>query len=488
MKIELESLTHRRLSRRPYKSAPSSRDNSSHGVTPRRSSSALCYRFAVIATTPASVATAPRIGLAWLVRLRWLAIFGQLAIVGLSLFALQVSLPLSLVCGLIALTASSNVLLTVWLRARDPSARALFGVLVLDVLTLTGLLLCAGGAANPFSVFYLVHVALAALLLTPRPAWLVAALTSLSFGSLFVLPSHTIDPHAMHMHHGASALHLQGMWLAYTLAAGFVVHFVSRVASALQAREHELFELQRSAVRHEKLASLSTLAAGAAHELGTPLATIALVAKELEHGLEAGQEGPSFLADARLIRQEVERCREILQQMAARAGEGAGEMPSKVSVRGVEQSLSDALSASGASRGSVEFERIGELAERGELVAPQRLLVQVLANLVRNAFDAQAEVGKADAVRVVTRVENERAAFEIFDHGSGIAAHSSARVGEPFFTTKPPGRGLGLGVFLARAFAEKMGGELTLEARPGGGTVARLTMRRNVLEPRSSGG
>lgn len=445
----------------------------------------LCYRSAVNATTspttPASVATAPRIGLAWLVRLRWLAIFGQLGIVVLALFALRVSLPLPLVGGLIAVTALSNLLLMLWLRARDPSARALFGVLVLDVLTLTGLLLSAGGPSNPFSVFYLVHVALAALLLAPRPAWLVAALTSLAFGSLFVLPSHMIDPHAMHMHHGASTMHLQGMWLAYSLAAGFVVHFVSRVASALQAREHELFELQRSAVRHEKLASLSTLAAGAAHELGTPLATIALVAKELEHGLGSGKDAATLAPDARLIRQEVERCREILQQMAARAGEGAGEMPSKVSVRGVERSLSEALGPSG---GNVAFERVGEL---HELVAPERLLVQVLANLVRNAFDAQAEVGKVEAVRVVTHVEPERAAFEIFDQGPGIPAHESARVGEPFFTTKPPGRGLGLGVFLARAFAEKVGGELTLEPRPGGGTVARLSMPRNVLEPRSIG-
>jgi two-component system sensor histidine kinase RegB len=434
----------------------------------------------VIAATPASVATAPKIGLAWLVRLRWLAIFGQLAIVGLALFALRVSLPLTLVCGLIGVTALSNLLLTWWLRASEPSARALCGVLVLDVLTLTGLLLSAGGASNPFSVFYLVHVALAALLLAPRPAWLVASLTSLAFGSLFVLPSHTIDPHAMHMHHGASTMHLQGMWLAYSLAAGFVVHFVSRVASALQAREHELFELQRSAVRHEKLASLSTLAAGAAHELGTPLATIALVAKELEHGLAAGKDAEALTPDARLIRQEVERCREILQQMAARAGEGAGEMLAKVSVHGVEQGLSEAL---GPGASQLAFERVGEL---GEFVAPQRLLVQVLANLVRNAIDAQAETGNREAVRLVTRVESERAAFEIFDHGAGIPAHSSERVGEPFFTTKAPGRGLGLGVFLARAFAEKMGGELKLEARPGGGTVARLILPRNVLEARSA--
>ncbi len=112
--------------------------------------------------------------------------------------------------------------------------------------------------------------------------------------------------------------------------------------------------------------------------------------------------------------------------------------------------------------------------------------MQVLANLVRNAFDAQAEAGEAEPVRLLTRIDTERAAFEIFDSGPGIPAHAKSRVGEPFFTTKAPGRGLGLGVFLARAFAEKMGGELTLVARPGGGTVARLIVPRDMaqtLEP-----
>jgi two-component system sensor histidine kinase RegB len=431
--------------------------------------------------TPASVATAPKIGLAWLVRLRWLAICGQFAITLLAVLGLGISLPLALLLPLIGVTALSNTLLTLWLRSGEPSSRALFAVLLLDVLTLTGLLLCAGGAANPFSVFYLVHVALSALLLVPRRAWFVAALTSLAFASLFVLPSHTIDPHAMHMHHGASSLHLQGMWLAYSLAAGFVVHFVSRVASALHAREYELFELQRSAARSEKLASLSTLAAGAAHELGTPLATIALVAKELERGLAQNRDASELGQDARLIRQEVERCRDILQRMAASAGEGAGEMPAQISISGVEESLSETLGARG---GQIAFEHSGE---HSELIVPKRLLVQVLANLVRNAFDAQAEIGTCDAIRVASRVDAERAAFEISDRGGGISEAARARVGEPFFTTKAPGRGLGLGVFLARAFAEKMGGELTLTARPGGGTLARLSLPRDLLEARSSG-
>jgi two-component system sensor histidine kinase RegB len=154
-------------------------------------------------------------------------------------------------------------------------------------------------------------------------------------------------------------------------------------------------------------------------------------------------------------------------------------MPSPISVVGVERGLSAAL---GAGAAQVSFERLGQLSE---LVAPQALLVQVLANLVRNACDAQTEAGRGEPVRVVTRIEADRAAFEIFDRGAGIPAHAQSRVGEPFFTTKAPGRGLGLGVFLARAFAEKVGGELTLAERPGGGTVARLSVPRDMLEQRS---
>jgi two-component system sensor histidine kinase RegB len=317
---------------------------------------------AAVQTKPSPLATAPKIGLAWLVRLRWGGVLGQLAITALAIFVLRVSLPLALVLSLIAVTAGSNLAVALWLERHEPSPRAALAVFVLDIVTLTGLLLASGGASNPFSVFYLVHVALAALLLDARRTWLLAALSSLAFGSLFLLPSHAVDAHARHMQHMASPLHLQGMWFAYTLAAGFVAHFVSRVSSALRERESELLALQESVARTEKLASLSTLAAGAAHELGTPLGTIALVAKELVHRLSGSD--PSAVSDARLIRQEVERCREILQQMAGRAGEGAGEMPGSVPLARLEEQLAEALGAEGA---RVRFESPG--GER-ELLVP----------------------------------------------------------------------------------------------------------------------
>ena len=155
-------------------------------------------------------------------------------------------------------------------------------------------------------------------------------------------------------------------------------------------------------------------------------------------------------------------------------------MPVQLSIRGLERSLSDVL---GAAHTAIAFERAGQLTE---LVAPKELLVKVLANLVQNAVDAHAEAGTTDPVRVISHIEPAHAAFEILDCGGG-PEHELARLREPFFTTKPPGRGLGLGVFLARALAEKVGGELTFGRRPGGGTVARLIVPRDMLEHRAHG-
>ncbi len=138
-------------------------------------------------------------------------------------------------------------------------------------------------------------------------------------------------------------------------------------------------------------------------------------------------------------------------------------MLTQFSIRGVEQDLSEAL---GPGATQLAFEGEGEL---NELVAPKRLLVQVLANLVRNAFDAQAEVGRTEPVRLVARIEAERARFEIFDSGPGIPAHARGRVGEPFFTTKAPGRGLGLGVVLG----PRVRGEDGWRVDPGGATRRR---------------
>ncbi|MFO0661266.1 MAG: ATP-binding protein [Polyangiaceae bacterium] len=407
-----------------------------------------------------------RIAMAWLVRLRWGNAAGQILAVASGTVVFGIHIRLLPALSLAALTVVSNALLQRWLsRNGHPSQQALAAVLSLDVSILGALLFVSGGAMNPFSVFFLVHVALAALILHARATWALAAWSSVVFGSLFLVPlPEGTDPMAGHAHMMAD--HLRGMWIAYTLASFFVAHFVSRAARALEQREQQIQQLHAKAARAEKLASLSTLAAGAAHELGTPLGTIAVVAKELVH---AASNNPEIAEDAQLIRSEVDRCRGILQQMGARAGESVGEAPITLTLIDAVNDARETL----RQRASLIDIDATELSSH-VVYAPRRALAQVLVILLNNALDAQAENGSSSLVRLRSRIEKTGVAIDIIDTGPGISSDRLARIGEPFFTTKAPGKGLGLGLFLALAFADRVGGHLTLTSTVGEGTTASL--------------
>lgn len=397
--------------------------------------------------------SAPAIGLAWLVRIRWAFAAADLL---LAVAADRLGLPVSVVpiAATAIVTVITNVLLTSLARRRPAARGVLASVLVLDSILLTIALWASGDAMNPFSVLYLVHVALAALLLDGRATWLVAGTTCLGFGTLFF--------GSQHMHHAGMAEHLRGMLVAYAVAAAFVGYFVYRVARALERREREMLALRDWAARTEKLASLSALAAGAAHELGTPLATIAVVAKELEHAAARASVDPAGLAaDARLVREEAERCRAIIAKMASSAGEAQGGPPRRAPVTEV---IARVRASIGEPR-STEL-HVAAPPEGAFVFAPDDVLVQVLVNLVSNAFDASTKRG----VRLASDVTGDRVAFRVEDDGGGIPEAVLNRIGEPFFSTKE-GRGMGLGVFLARSFAERVGGSLAVESTQGVGSA-----------------
>ncbi|ATB50313.1 histidine kinase [Corallococcus macrosporus DSM 14697] len=407
------------------------------------------------------------IALGWLVRLRWHAVTGQALTVGVAARGLGLALPVTPLLALVAMTAVSNLLLALWLR-REPEVRPglLGAVLAFDTVLLTGLLALSGGPANPFSMLYLVHVTLAAIVLGPRWTVLIALLSVLGASSLFAfhvpLPDSVNPPGA----HGLDSLHVVGMWVAFTLTALIIAFVVARVAAALRNRQAALARTQRLAARAEKLASLSTLAAGAAHELSTPLGTIAIAANELDALiLEAPQEA---LEDARLIRDEVERCRDILERMSARAGQTLGEVPEQTTPGDVLARIQEQLGAADQARLRLEP------GPNQPFWCPVRGLVQVLTNLVRNGL--QASEGAQAPVVVSAHRETDRLRFVVEDQGTGIPRELLPRLGEPFFTTKPAGQGMGLGLFLTQTYAELCGGRLELSSEEGQGTRATLEL------------
>jgi two-component system sensor histidine kinase RegB len=416
---------------------------------------------------PWYLAATPLATLPWLVRLRTTTAGLQVAVVLFAWAFPHLDFPLRRLSLAILAAAAGNACRALYLARTGtvPRLVELLG-LAIDAVLLTGLLELTGGPFNPFAVVFVVQIALAALVLGRFPAGLVAALAAICFGLLVYWHTHEVDP----VHHRLNDFptHLFTMWVAAAIVAELVAYFVLQASHALAVRERELASMRHQAERTERLISMTTLAAGAAHELSTPLATIALASRELERAAAARGAPAALAEDARLIRAEVDRCRAILDQMSGRAGGATADDPEPVDIRTIVDDLRARLAPGQASRLRVTVD-----ASVAPVHLPRAGLSQALLSLVKNAFDASGDGGDAPVVVEVTQ-QRERLCVTVRDRGRGMTPDVLERAGEPFFTTKEPGRGLGLGIFLARIFAERTGGTLTLQS--GDGTVARLDL------------
>ena len=403
----------------------------------------------------------------WLVRLRWASVLAQAIAVGVAAWVVGLALPIAPIALLIGLLAGSNVVLGWRMAHGRPAAPRVFGwVLVGDVTLLTALLWLTGGSSNPFTAVYLVHIALSAVTLGARWTWVITATSVLGYAVMFLAgpqPAPAMDPVTGLPTHDMTG-HLGGMWVAFVSAAVLIGYFVTRVREALDARERELAEARRLGAARERLASLTTLAAGAAHELATPLATIAVASQELVHAVEQDPAQSDLAEDARLIRAQVERCRQILDHMSGRADASVVDPPAPIDAAAVIQSAIKALPAAAAAHVRVQV--------RAPLPAvrlPRVGLARALTMLLENALDASPGGAPVDIEVCAT---GRLVRFAVRDEGCGMDAATLERAGEPFFTTKAPGAGFGLGLFLARTFVEQWGGQFTLSSAPGQGTQA----------------
>ncbi len=409
--------------------------------------------------------------LRWTLRLRWVAAIGQMIALVVAAFIFRLELPWwALISGLMA-TVFSNHLLHDCLDGNSEKCRAMMNALIFgDTLILTMMLYSSGGVHNPFVGFYLLLVALAAMTLSGKS---LCALLGLATVEVMVLWYFHIPfegpPWVVNDGRLTYSVFLTGWGVSLLLIAACIAFFVHRMNRQLREREVALAEAERQVTAASRFQALATLAAGVAHELGSPLGTIAIASKDLERSLQRQGAAPAWQEDARLIRSEVDRCRQILDRLDRRSTRRTGESPEPCTAATLCGQLEKHLSA--AMFGRV---RIDDRTQGFPLLLSTRAILQALVVLIENACEADSSV---KPVTLEIRIqEPDEIVFRVTDHGPGIPAHLRSRIGQPFFTTKQDQSGMGLGLFLVQTLTGHLGGSCTLLPSVGGGTCATLTL------------
>lgn len=424
-----------------------------------------------------------------LVGLRWLAVFGQTAAVLFVDLVLHFPLPLGLCLLVIALSAWLNLFLALrWrttLRLHDRFAALLLGY---DILQLAGLLWLTGGLENPFSFLFLVPVTVSATTLPlSRTMWLggltIAAATFLAF---WHLPLPWPPGEGLEL----PPVYVAGMWTAIVCGLLFSAIYANRVAEEARLMSNALSATELVLAREQQLTALDGLAAAAGHELGTPLATIALVAKELRRELP----GPGPIGeDLDLLISQSDRCREILSRLADRTRQRDTMYATLRLTEMIEEIVAPLRG------GKVEFLiDAGPADERADAETPEPMISRNpaikygIGNLIENAADFAAS-----QVEIQVRWTPGELALTIADDGAGFSQDVIDRLGEPYVTTRrgygeaprEGHEGMGLGFFIAKTLLEKSGAAVTLANRqlPAHGAVVRASWPRPVVELADAG-
>lgn len=413
-----------------------------------------------------------RLRLNTLIRLRWLAIAGQSAAVLVVAFVLEFQVPVAMCFALIALSACLNLYLSFRFpspyRVPPPSA---FAILTFDALQLGGLLYMTGGLTNPFALLMTVPVVISATTLPLRHTLLlglmVVALTTFLARFHMPLPWYPGTQLAM------PSIYIVGMWIAIVSTLAFTGVYAYRVAEEARLLETALSATELVLQREQHLSALDGLAAAAAHELGTPLATISLVAREMERALG---DDPRFREDVTLLRTQSERCRTILKQLTSLSSEGEVHM-----ARLPMTSLIEEVIAPHRDFG-VEIRLEPEHCEGPEPVGRRNPgVIYGLGNLVENAVDFARET-----VTVRWSWNANEVELRVMDDGHGFSAEILDRIGEPYMTRRPLGAargGLGLGLFIAKTLLERSGASIGFgnAGAPGEGAIVTVRWPREAF-------
>ena len=365
-----------------------------------------------------------------------------------------------------------------WVRLRrnfSVSNIEFFLQILIDVFALSALLYFNGGSTNPFVSLYLLPLTITAAVLPWVYTWLMAA-TTIGLYSLLLF-HHVPLPHDHNEHVSEFDLHVSGMWLAFVLSTTLISWFVVKMSGSIRERDKELSEVREQALRDEQLIALGTMAAGAAHELGTPLATMAIVSKEIQNDHIDNQDLQKNMS---ILRDQITQCKHTLTELLADAGQSRTE---DASGQAVDLFLQDILEKWRLMRPTVKFTYVCN----GDFPAPSIINMQPLSqsilNLLNNAADASVEtsiINSSTGISVENIIINsnwnkKELHLEILDFGKGLSEEALKRAGQAFFTSKDE-HGFGIGLFLANANIERYGGSVHLTNYEKGGACTQVIL------------
>jgi len=423
--------------------------------------------------------------------LRNLMIFSGSLLIFISTFGLRVQLPAQPLWLVITLIMAANVY--TWFRLQmegTVTEGELFGQLIIDVAAITLLLYLTGGASNPIAWVFLLPVIISAIMLPQAYAWYMVILTTSMYTILmsFNVPLPAIEPHAPSMHnlnpgmgtcgqllqaHAISDrhyfnLHVFGMWFGFVFSAGLVAYFVVELAGALRKQERILAEARENALRDERVVALGTLAASAAHDMGTPLGTIAIVAHELENEYPQHRL-PDLHEKTQIIQQQIQRCKAALSVMSASAGELRAESGRVVSV--VEY-LDDIIKQWRTHKPGVKLSFfVAQPVDEEAKVIAERTLTHSIINILNNAAEASPP---NQGIELHAEWDSKRLGLTVRDFGAGLPPELTEMAGKlPVISKK---RGLGVGLFLTYSTVKRLGGKIKLHNHEAGGACVELSL------------
>ena len=415
------------------------------------------------------------VSLRMLVLIRWVAVIGQAVTVLVVHYGLRFVLPLESALAVVATSALLNLAAS-WPRRGSPRLgdREASFYLAYDILQLGMLLFLTGGLQNPFAILMLAPVTVSATILSRRSVFWLSTLTvvAISVLAVFHLPLPWRDMPLL-----PPPLYVLGVWTALVSSTLFIAGYTWSIAEEARRMRDAFAATQLALAREQRVSAVGGIAAAAAHQLGSPLATIAVVAKELVRDLPADS---PYSEDALLLLSQSERCRTILadlaQQREGESGSPFERLPfsALVEAAGEPHATGDIAVAYATAAGRDADSRAIE-----EPVVPQSPeIMHGVGNLIQNA--AQFARGE---VSVTTSWAEDTAAIDIVDDGPGFPAQVLARIGEPYISVRGgESQHMGLGIFIAQSLLERTGARLSFANLPDGGAQVVVEWRRSALE------